>query len=88
MTWEVSYRASVEKDIVRLPAEIRQVAARAISGLLNDPFHQGCKKLRGPKNRYRLRVAGDYRVVYSVFKQERCIVVEFVGHRKDAYRWF
>jgi len=28
----------------------------------------------------------DYRLVYTVFKHERQIDVEFVGDRKDAYR--
>ena len=39
-------------------------------------------------SRYRLRVANEYRGVYSVFAEDRVIKIEFVGHRKDAYRWF
>lgn len=88
MTWEVRYRASVEKDADRLPSEIRKLAAQAIKNLGNEPFPPGCKKLKGQKDRFRLRFGGDYRLVYSLFKEEHRIVVEFVGHRKDAYRWF
>jgi len=88
MSWEVRYRKSVEKDVARLPAQVQQLASEAISGLSDEPFPFGCKKLKGVKNRFRLRIAGDYRVVYSLFKEEHLIVIEFVGHRKDAYRWF
>ena len=56
-------------------------------GLSTEPFPAGCKKLKGPNKRFRLRIAGDYRVVYSLFKEERRIVIELAGHRKDAYRW-
>ncbi len=94
MSWEVRYRSSVERDVSRLPEDIRQEALGIIASLPKDPFPTGCKKLKGTGRRfsasarYRVRVAGDYRVVYSVFKKERLIEVEFVGHRKDAYRWF
>jgi mRNA interferase RelE/StbE len=67
MSWEVRYRASVEKDVARLPLEVRESVSQAIEGLSNDPFPPGCRKLKGQKNRFRLRVGGDYRVVYSLF---------------------
>ena len=87
MSWEIRYRASVEKDISRLPAEIRDLVFDAILALSSDPLPAGCKKLKGLKNRLRLKIAKDYRIVYSLFKDQRRIAIEFVGHRKDAYRW-
>ena len=45
------------------------------------------KKLKGSKDRYSVRMGRDFRVVYTVFKKERVIDIEFVGDRKDAYRW-
>jgi mRNA interferase RelE/StbE len=88
MSWEVRFRASVEKDVARLPADIRESVSQAIAGLSIEPLPSGCKKLKGVKNRFRLKIRGDYRVVYSIFREKSLIVVEFVGHRKDAYRWF
>ena len=94
MSWEVEYRSSVEKDVSRLPDHIRQEALQTIAGLRSEAFPQGCKKLKGTRrqfgagSRYRVRIARDYRLVYSVFKDSRLIQIEFVGHRKDAYRWF
>ena len=88
MSWEISYRSSVEKDLARLPQQVRVHVLKKIVELGDDPIPPGCKKLRGSQHRYRLRVAGDYRVVYSLFRENRLIKIEFVGHRKDAYRWF
>jgi mRNA interferase RelE/StbE len=88
MSWEIRYRASVERDVDRLPAHIRARVLRKIVDLGDNPFPLGCKKLKGTPNRYRFKVAGDWRVVYSLFDESNIIKIEFVGHRKDAYRWF
>jgi hypothetical protein len=29
----------------------------------------------------------DFRIVFTVFKKERVVDIEFVADRKDAYRW-
>jgi len=39
------------------------------------------------QGRYGVRMGRDFRVVYTVFKKERVVDIEFVGDRKDAYRW-
>lgn len=46
------------------------------------------QEAEGFASRFRLRVGGSYRIVYKVDEIERLILIEFVGHRKDAYRWF
>jgi len=88
MVWEVRYRSSVERDVDRLPVGVRSRVLRALGELATTPFPEGSRKLKGSENRFRLRVAGSYRIVYRIFEAERLIKVEFVGHRKDAYRWF
>ena len=88
MSWEIRYRASVERDVDRLPVHIRVRALEKIVALGENPFPPDCRKLKGTPNRYRLKVARDWRVVYSLFAEANLIKIEFVGHRKDAYRWF
>lgn len=88
MNWEIRYRSSVERDTARLPPHIRQQILDRLSSLEQGPFPSDCKKLKGQKNRFRIKVARDYRAVYTVFQEQRVIIIEFVGHRKDAYRWF
>jgi mRNA interferase RelE/StbE len=34
---------------------------------------------------YKLRV-GDYRVIYEIVRDERVIIIQAVGHRRDIYR--
>ena len=85
MSWSASYAKSVESDIKKLPHDLRQRFIAVLGDLLNNPFSG--KKLKGSKNRYSVRMGRDYRVVYTVFKNERMIDIEFVGDRKDAYRW-
>ncbi|MBW1743816.1 MAG: type II toxin-antitoxin system RelE/ParE family toxin [Deltaproteobacteria bacterium] len=34
---------------------------------------------------YRIRI-GDYRVIYSVHKDAKEVVIHYVRHRRDAYR--
>ncbi|MGO8734370.1 MAG: type II toxin-antitoxin system RelE family toxin [Terriglobia bacterium] len=88
MDWQIKYRSSVEKDVDRLPADVRSLVLRLLAELATNPFPEGSKKLKGSADRFRLRFAGSYRIVYKVFQVERLINIEFVGHRKDAYRWF
>ena len=78
----------MQQDVERLPADIRSVVLRTLAGLTSDPFPEGTRKLSGPERRFRLRVAGSCRIVYKVFKTAHLIKVEFVGQRKDPYRWF
>jgi len=88
MSWEIRYRASVERDVDRLPARVRVLVLKKILDLGENPFPLGCRKLAGTESRYRLLVSRDWRIVYSLFKEYNLIKIEFVGHRKDAYRWF
>ena len=88
MSWQIRFRSSVERDTERLPKPIRAQVLEKLSCLEQGPFPAGCKKLMGQENRFRLRVARDYRIVYTVYQEERVVIIEFVGHRKDAYRWF
>ncbi len=85
---QIRYRTSVEKDVDRLPTHVRVLALKKIVEPGDNPFPAGCKNLKGATDRYRIKVARDWRVVYTLFNEFNLIKIEFVGHRKDAYRWF
>ena len=87
MKWAVRYRRSVEKDIRRLPHDIRLKALACLRLFEADQLPQS-EKIKGTNHRYRIKFAADYRVVYSTDDKAKCCNIEFVGHRKDAYRWF
>jgi mRNA interferase RelE/StbE len=78
---------------LKLPSEVRSrlkalpEASRQAIGyglfLLQENLSGDVKKLRGFKDRYRLRV-GPYRVIFQLDKD--VIVVYDFGDRKDVYR--
>jgi mRNA-degrading endonuclease RelE of RelBE toxin-antitoxin system len=85
MNWSATYARSVESDITKLPAGLGDRFISALEQILANPFVG--KKLKGSKDRYSVRMGRDFRIVYTVFKKERVVDIEFVGDRKDAYRW-
>jgi mRNA interferase RelE/StbE len=75
---------SAQKDINSLPAEISSRLYPRNEALANDPRPDGCRKLKGEKNSWRIRV-GDYRVIYSVDDETRTIDIIKVRHRREVY---
>ena len=55
-----------------------------IEDLFADPRPSGCKKLRGYKDLWRIRV-GDYRVVYIIGDPGKIVSVTRIAHRRDVY---
>ena len=85
MNWNGSYASSFEKELLALRPQIQQKAVQSVRDVLANPY-QG-KKLQGRANRFSVRLGRDYRLVYSVYSHERLVDFEFVGDRKEAYRW-
>ena len=57
---------------------------RKILTLAGNPRLQGCKKLKGYKDHWRVRV-GDWRVVYIVDDAAKLVSVTRVAHRREVY---
>jgi len=55
-----------------------------ISALANDPRPQGCEKLAGAVNAWRVR-QGDYRILFTVDDEARVVDVFKIGHRREVY---
>jgi mRNA interferase RelE/StbE len=63
------------------------VLARVIAKLetmSETPRPAGCKKLKGYKDQWRVRV-GDWRVVYVIDDTARLVSVTRVAHRREVY---
>ena len=76
---------SAEKELVALdPITLKRIVEK-IELLAGEPRPSGCTKLKGEKNRWRLRV-GDYRVIYSVDDRARIVDVVAIRHRREAYQ--
>lgn len=83
--YDVSFRRSAEKDLRKLDAGVQKRVMRAVEALEIEPRPDGCRKLTGSDDAYRIRV-GDYRVVYTVNDIVHIVAIEHVGHRRDVYR--
>jgi mRNA interferase RelE/StbE len=76
--------AAKELDAVDRVSD-RQRIVRRIETLAHQPRPQGCQKLAGGDDRYRIR-QGRFRVVYSVDDRARIVTVFKIGDRRDVYR--
>jgi mRNA interferase RelE/StbE len=57
---------------------------RKILALAENPRPHGCKKLRGYKDQWRIRV-GDWRVLYAVDDAVKLVSITRVAHRREVY---
>lgn len=84
VSYRLAFKASVAKDLRRLPkAEVARLLRR-IEQLAEDPRPPGCEKLSG-QQRYRVR-QGVYRIVYEIEDDRLTVIVVKVGHRRDVYQ--
>jgi len=81
MHYEIDFVAPVLEQLRALPKEARRLIGIKLDRAQHD-LTGNIKKLKGFKNKYRLR-AGNYRVLFEL--EGACIVVYDVGDRKDIY---
>lgn len=75
---------TASKQLLKIPYSIREKIETEVEKLSDNPYSQKTRKLSG-RSGYRLRV-GDYRLIYSINKKQKRIIILSVQHRKDAYR--
>ncbi len=56
-----------------------------IQNLSNNPFPNDVRKLKGSESFFRIRV-GNYRIIYQVLEKENLVIINYIRHRKDAYK--
>ncbi len=84
--YRVVIKASAAKELESAGNKTdRRRLVACIGSLAQDPRPQGCEKLSGQINLYRVR-SGNYRVVYEIQDQIVRVTVIKIGHRKDIYR--
>jgi mRNA interferase RelE/StbE len=84
MAYTIQFKKSALKELYNLPKNISQQIAQAINDLAKNPRPNGCKKLKGQDNLYRVR-SGTYRVVYQIHDKVLIVLVLAIGDRKEVY---
>ena len=83
-SYAVQLKPSARKELESLPDTVLARVLRRIESLANDPRPAGCKKLKGYKNQWRIRI-GDWRVVYIIGDAARLLSVTRIAHRREVY---
>lgn len=85
MSYRVEIKLQAIKALKKIPNPDRRRIVRAIDALARTPRPEGCTKLAGTDDYYRVRI-GDYRVVYEIADRVLTVYIIRVAHRKDVYR--
>jgi len=76
---------SARKILEKLPKNLLSRISKAIDGLAGNPRPEGCKKLEGYDNLYRIPV-GEWRISYAIEDDQLIVLVIEVAPRGGAYR--
>lgn len=82
--YAIDFKPSARRELENLSDRLIARLLTKIEGLGTDPRPPGCKKLRGYKDLWRIRV-GEYRVVYIVDDDHRMVSITRVAHRREVY---
>jgi mRNA interferase RelE/StbE len=82
--YSVEVKPTARKELEALPDSVLARAVQKIESLSHAPRPAGCKKLKGYKDQWRVRI-GDWRVVYIVNDAAKLVSVTRVAHRSNVY---
>jgi mRNA interferase RelE/StbE len=83
-SYTVEIKPSARKELEALPNQILARVIAKIEALADNPRPAGCKKLKGFKDQWRIRV-GDWRFVYIINDTARLVSVTRIAHRREVY---
>lgn len=84
MTYNLEVKATAEKQIRHLSANVFASVNERILALRDEPRPHGVKELAGGIG-WRIRV-GDWRVVYEIDDERRTVTIVAVKSRQSAYK--
>ena len=82
--YAIDIKPSARRELENLSDSLIARLLPKIEGLTANPRPSGCRKLRGYKDLWRIRV-GNYRVVYIIDDDRKTLSVTRVAHRRDVY---
>jgi len=82
--YTLEIKPSAGKELDALDDALFARIDRKIMLLAENPRPPGCKKLRGYKDHWRIRV-GDWRVLYVIDDAAKRVSVTRLAHRREVY---
>ncbi len=83
-SYAVELKPSARKELESPPDNVLARVVSKLESLTQDPRPAGCKKLKGYKDQWRIRI-GDWRVVYIVDDKIRLVSITRIAHRREVY---
>jgi mRNA interferase RelE/StbE len=85
MTYQIEFSRQADKQLEALDQDLRLQINEVIDAMREEPRPSSCRKLKGTKDLYRLRIR-DYRVVYQVQDKKLLVLIVKIKHRREVYR--
>ena len=82
--YAVEVKPSARKELEALPNSVLVRVILKIESLGDTPRPTGCKKLKGYKDQWRIRI-GDWRVLYLIDDAMKLVSVTRIAHRREVY---
>jgi mRNA interferase RelE/StbE len=82
--YDLEIKLSAQKELDVLGDALFDRLDRKILSLADVPRPPGCKKLKGYRDQWRLRV-GDWRVIYIIDDAAKRVSITRVRHRREVY---
>jgi mRNA interferase RelE/StbE len=83
-SYSVEVKPPAQKELEALPSSVLPRVIQKMESLGNTPRPAGCKKLKGHRDQWRIRV-GDWRVVYIIDDTAKLISITRIAHRREVY---
>lgn len=84
--FEITFSASSQRDLRRLPEKIATAAVEFIyAGLAANPRRVGRELQLELADHYSAR-RGDYRIIYRIDDDANTVLIVTIDHRADSYR--
>jgi mRNA interferase RelE/StbE len=85
MSYRVTFKASADRALDRLPKPIQARIIEKAVLLGEEPRPPGAVKLAGGSGLWRVRI-GDYRMAYLIDDRRQTVDIRIVAHRREVYR--
>ncbi len=82
--YSVAVKPAARKELEALPDPVLARVVWKLESLADAPRPAGCKKLKGYKDQWRIRI-GDWRVVYIIDETVKLVSVVRIAHRRKVY---
>ncbi len=82
--YSVEVKPAARKELEALSDPVLARVIRKLESLADVPRPAGCKKLKGHKDMWRIRI-GDWRVVYFIDETVKLVSILRIAHRREVY---